>query len=219
MEGLLHLAAEREGTEDEEELKLKLLNGSLFLRVKLALVKQGYKTAGPINSVTTFTSYAANNLWVYNRWCTPIMFGAKYVFGFYVPLDVCCIIGSYITGVKLLWQIWFYHKDAEHFSSENDLNEAMKTANDFAFTSRMTCGISFDEDHYDISTSYFSPCANLPRSGAQQMVRVRHFSLKSGFFSVADDFDKRAIAKPLGFKQNKELCLSREDFSMNILDD
>lgn len=96
----------------------------------------------------------------------------------------------------------------------------MNTATDFAFTSRMTCGISFDTtDHYHISTSYFSPCANLPRSGAQQMVRVRHFSLKSGFFSVADDFDKRAIAKPLGFQQSKELCLSKEDFSMNILDD
>ena len=147
------------------------------------------------------------------------MLGAKYVFGFYVPLDVCCIIGSYSTGVKPLWQIWFYHRDAKHFSSITDLNEAMNAATDFAFTSRMTCGVSFDANRYDISTSYFLPCTNLPRSGAQQMVRVRHFSLKSGFFSVANDFDKRAIAKPLGFNQNKELCLSREDFCMNILDD
>lgn len=51
------------------------------------------------------------------------------------------------------------------------------------------------------------------------MVRVRNFSVKSGFFSVADDFNMTAMAKPLGFNENKELCLEKEDFSTNILDD
>ena len=66
---------------------------------------------------------------------------------------------------------------------------------------------------------YFSPRANLPRSGAQQNVRIRKFRLKSGFFSVSDDYNRRVLSKPLEFQANKYLCLSREDFSLHLLDD
>ena len=115
--------------------------------------------------------------------------------------------------------MWFFHKDASHFVTDEDLYSAMTTASDFAYTSRMTCGVSFDNPHYDIMTGFFSPCTNTPRSGAQQILRIRNFALKTGFFSVANDFNAKVMAKPLDFDDNKQLCLSREDFSLNILDD
>lgn len=95
----------------------------------------------------------------------------------------------------------------------------MQTAQDFSFTSRLTSGFSFDEEHYHLLTAYFSPCSNLPRSGAQQMLRVRQIIFKSGFFSVAADFNRKNMTRPLGYKENMELCLAREDFSLNLLDD
>ena len=66
---------------------------------------------------------------------------------------------------------------------------------------------------------YYSPRANGPRSGAQQNVRIRHFKLRSGFVSVANEYNNRVLAKPLGLKKNIDFCKSREDFSLNILSD
>ena len=62
VEGLIHLVAENEGSQLGEELKLKLYDGTLFQRIKLALLKEKLKTAGPVNSVQKFTSFSANNL-------------------------------------------------------------------------------------------------------------------------------------------------------------
>lgn len=95
----------------------------------------------------------------------------------------------------------------------------MRGAQEFAYTSRLTSGISFDSLHYDVLTGYFTPCANSPRSGAQQMVRIRNISTNSGFFSVAKDVNTRFLSKPLGYSKNKDLCLSRESFSLNLMDD
>ena len=100
-----------------------------------------------------------------------------------------------------------------------DLRDAMTSANDFSFTSRLTSGFSFDEEQYHVLTGYFSPCANLPRSGAQQNLRIRKIILKSGFYSIANNYNTKVMSRPLGYKQNKELCLAREDFSLNLLDD
>ena len=137
----------------------------------------------------------------------------------HVPLEVCCIVGVFITGVKAEWQVWIFHKDAEHFKTDIDLHDAINTAQDFSYTSRLTCGVSFEDQRYDVMTGYFSPLSNLPRSGAQQIVRVRDFSLKTGFVSVSEDCNKRVMAKPLGFQENKILCENREDFSLNVIDD
>lgn len=147
------------------------------------------------------------------------MIAAKYAYSFNVPLDVCNVVGLYLTGNKPLWQCWFYHRDATHFSSSQDLPIAMETANEFAYTSRLSSGVSFDALHYDVLTGFFSPCANSPRSGAQQMVRVRNISTNSGFFSVAEDHNRKKMSKPLGYPKNKALCLNREHFSLNLLDD
>ena len=94
----------------------------------------------------------------------------------------------------------------------------MSSAQDFTFTSRLSAGISYDEEHYDIITSFFSPCANLPRGGAQQLQRARKIHFKAGFFSVGNNYNKYMMSKPLGYSENKRLCLSRENFSLNLLD-
>ena len=57
----MHLVIENEGAEEEQELKQKLYRGSLFWRVKLALLEAGYNICGPINSVTKYRGFAANN--------------------------------------------------------------------------------------------------------------------------------------------------------------
>ena len=95
----------------------------------------------------------------------------------------------------------------------------MSSAHDFSFTSRLTAGVSYDDPHYDIVTSYFTPCANLPRGAAQQILRARDIRLKAGFFSVDNMCNTSMMAMPLGFLKNKLLCLSRENFSLNLLDD
>ena len=95
----------------------------------------------------------------------------------------------------------------------------MKTADDFAYTARLNSGVSFDAIRYDAITSYYSPQANLPRTGAQQLLRARNISTKNGFFSVGMDSNRRYIVKPLGYTKNKELCLSRESFSLNLMDE
>ena len=85
----------------------------------------------------------------------------------------------------------------------------MRTAQDFSYTSRLTSGVSFDFEHYDVLTGFFTPCANSPRSGAQQNVRVRHIRTKSGFFAVANEFNTKHLSKPLGYQENMDLCLSK----------
>ena len=124
-----------------------------------------------------------------------------------------------LTGIKASWETWFFWKDASHFKTDADLVTAMRSAQDFTFTSRLTAGIFFDEDHYDIVTSFFSPCANHPRGGAQQLQRARKIKFKAGFFSVGNHYNKSMMSKPLGYSKNKRLCLSREIFSLNLLDD
>ena len=99
------------------------------------------------------------------------------------------------------------------------MKQAMRSAQCFAFTSRLTSGFSFDEKHYNVVTGFFTPCANSARSGAQQLVRVRDVSLRSGFFSVAEDVNIRNISRPLGYDKNKTLALEKEDFSLNLVDD
>ena len=95
----------------------------------------------------------------------------------------------------------------------------METSELFAFTSRLTAGLSFDKKHYDVLTGYFTPNANLPRSGAQQLLRARDIKLRSGFFTVTEKPNIKMMVKPLGYDANKDLCNSREDFSCNLLDD
>ena len=68
-------------------------------------------------------------------------------------------------------------------------------------------------------TGFFSPCANSARSGAQQLLRVRDVSLRGGFFSVANNVNVRNIKCPLGYDENKKLCVRKEDFSCNLVND
>ena len=58
----MNLICENEGTAKEEELRKKLECGSLFWRIKTALLEEQYNCFGPVNSVAKYTSYAANNL-------------------------------------------------------------------------------------------------------------------------------------------------------------
>ena len=95
----------------------------------------------------------------------------------------------------------------------------MRSADEFVFSSRMTKGVSFDYEHYDVLTGLFTPNANLPRSAAQQLVRVRSINLKVGIVSISDVPKRKNLYLPLDLHENKKLCLSREDFSLNILDD
>ena len=95
----------------------------------------------------------------------------------------------------------------------------MASSDEFSFTSRLTSGVSFDRGRYDFITSYFSPMANSPRSGAQQLLRARHISSRNGFFAVSKDYNIRGMKKLLGYLQNKKLCLNKEEFSMNLLKD
>ena len=125
----------------------------------------------------------------------------------------------YITGEEPKWNTIFFYNDSVYFENDEDLLEAMNTADDFAYTARLTSVVSFDTIRYDVITSYYSPQANLPRSGAQQLLRARNISTKNGFFSLAMDANRRYIIKPLGYIKNKELCLSRESFSMNLSDE
>ena len=39
------------------------------------------------------------------------------------------------------------------------------------------------------------------------------------FFLVSEDHNKKYMSKPLGYSKNKALCLNREHFSVNLLDD
>ena len=95
----------------------------------------------------------------------------------------------------------------------------MSNADDFSYTSRLTAGVSFDLPRYDVVTSYFTPLANLPRTGAQQVPRVREVNFRTGFFAVDNSSNRPMLALPLSYKANKELCLSREHFSLNVLDE
>lgn len=105
MEGLINLLIESENTDEEHQLRRKLNEGSLLWRIKLSLLKQGYNIGGPINSVSKFSTFAANNLWLYNKWGIAILMAAKYVFALDIPLVVSNLIGAYITGVKPLWEV------------------------------------------------------------------------------------------------------------------
>ena len=96
---------------------------------------------------------------------------------------------------------------------------AINNACEFSFTSRLTAGVSFEIPRYYVVTSYFTPLANLPRSGAQQIPRVRNVNFRTGFFAVDNIWNRRMLALPLGLEANKELCLSREHFSLNIQDE
>ena len=62
VEGILNLLIENEGTAKEEELRKKLDSGSLFWRIKTALLEEQCNCFGPVNSVAKYISYAANNL-------------------------------------------------------------------------------------------------------------------------------------------------------------
>ena len=62
-----------------------------------------------------------------------------------------------MTGLKPRWKICFFYKDAPYFESENDLLLAMAPSDEFAFTSRLTSGVSFDQERYDVTISYFPP--------------------------------------------------------------
>ena len=95
----------------------------------------------------------------------------------------------------------------------------MRQADEFSYSSKLTKGLSFDEDHFDIVMGFFTANANSPKSGAQQLVRARNIKLKHGFISVSSIPNTKNLHLPLSFLDNKQLCLSREDFSLNILDD
>ena len=95
----------------------------------------------------------------------------------------------------------------------------MRSADEFVYSSRMTKAVSFDQKHFDVLTGLFTANANLPRSAAHQLVRVRSINLKVGIISISDIPNRKSLSLPLGLKENKTLCLSREDFSLNILDD
>ena len=219
VEGLLNLIAEKQGTEFENELRLKLFEGTLFWRVKISFLEQGYLTFGPINSVKKYMDFAANNLWQYAKWSIHIQNAVKRIFDLSISLDSCHLIGKYMTGNDPRWSCFFYHKEAINFETDDDLSVAMEIADDFAFTSRLSSGVSFDKQRYDIITGYFSPQSNLPTSGAQQLMRNRNVRLKSGIIAFGNDCNLRNIVKPLGFSLNKRRCLSRESFSLNLLDD
>ena len=51
------------------------------------------------------------------------------------------------------------------------------------------------------------------------MVRVTNISMKSGFFSIAEDHNRKYMSKKLGYSKNKDLCSNPEQFSLNLLDD
>ena len=125
----------------------------------------------------------------------------------------------FMTGVRPRWSCSFYHKDADHIETDHDLRNAMETADDFAFTSRLSSGVSFDQERYDVLTCYFTPQANLPRNGAQQLVRARNISCRAGVISIGAEPNIRALKKPLGYEENKLQCLQRESFSLNLLND
>ena len=141
------------------------------------------------------------------------------IFGLQISFDACNIIYMFIAGVSSRWNCCFYWKDASNYDHDDDLLNAIDTADDFSFTSRLTSGVSYNKLRYDVLTCYFTPQANLPRTGAQQILRVRNFASNSGVFSVGSDCNRRWMCKPLGFSQNRKLCLSRESFSLNLLDD
>ena len=61
----------------------------------------------------------------------------------------------------------------------------MRESDEFAYSSRMTKGVSFDELHFDAVTGIFTANANLPRSAAQQLVRARKTKLKQGIICVS----------------------------------
>ena len=68
-------------------------------------------------------------------------------------------------------------------------------------------------------TVYFSSQSNLPTSGAQQMVKNRNLTLKSGVIAVGNEYNLIDTKRPLGFAENRKHCLLREGFSLNLLDD
>ena len=51
VEGLLNLIDENSGTDDEQGLLLRLRNGTMLWRIKVALLEENYKCFGPMNSV------------------------------------------------------------------------------------------------------------------------------------------------------------------------
>lgn len=114
--------------------------------------------------------------------------------------------------------MWYYHKNAEHFNSDSDVISAMRSADEFAYSSRMTKGLSFDDNHFDVLTGYFTPHANLPRCGAQQLVRARNINLKSGFISISDIPRYESMHLPLQYPDVTKLCNSKELFSLDLLD-
>ena len=56
------MIAETQDDEKVAQLEEKLHVGSIFWRVKVALLKEGYNVFGPQNSVVKYSSFAANNL-------------------------------------------------------------------------------------------------------------------------------------------------------------
>ena len=95
----------------------------------------------------------------------------------------------------------------------------MRESEEFAYSSRMSKGVSFDDVHFDLITAMFSPNANSPRDAAHQMVRARSLKLCGGILCISDVPDWKDLHLPVGLEEAKKLCLEREDFSMNILDD
>ena len=195
------------------------MEGTMLWRIKVSLLEEGYKTFSPFNSVKKYADFAANNLWQHNKWSSVIYRTVSRSLGMLISIDSCNIIGMYMTGVKPRWKFSFFHKDAPYFENDDDLIVAMNSSDEFAFTSRLTSGVSFDHERFDVITSYFSPLANTPRSGAQQLLRARSISTKNGFFAVSKDYNRCGMKKPVGYLQNKNLCLSRESFSLNLLND
>ena len=66
--------------------------------------------------------------------------------------------------------------------------------------------------------SYFFPRKSLWPTHSL-VVRARDIKFGGVFIAVADSVSMRMIWKPLGYKENQRLCLGRENFSLNLLDD
>ena len=219
VEGILNIL-DTEINQERRASLLKLLErGTLFQNVKLDYLRNGLKTVGPINSVRKYAGFAANNLQLHNKIGFLVKEVAWSLFNISIPLKFCNLIGKYVTREKPLWRCQYYHKNASHFTSDEDVITAMRTSDEFAYSSVMTKGVSFDDTHFDVLNGLFTPNANLPISAAQQMVRARSINFKSGIVCVSNMSKQKDMHLPLQYKDNIRLCLDREDFSLNILDD
>ena len=78
----------------------------------------------------------------------------------------------------------------------------MEIADDFAVTSRLSSGLSFDKQRYGVITGYFSSQSNLHASGAQKMVRNTNLTLEIDVIAVSNEYNLRDTKTQLGFAEN-----------------